>query len=165
MRQLSLARQTLGLAGWLLVSFTAAGVGAFASAGADAFYRQLIRPDWAPPGWVFAPVWSTLYLLIGIAAWLVWREHGLRGARQALALFVIQLAANALWTWLFFVWRTGALAFVEALALFALVVVTLVAFWRERPLAGVLLLPYAAWVGFACVLTLAVWRLNPDLLG
>jgi len=164
MARYAYSTQALGLAGWLLLTLAAAAVGAIASADAGAFYQQLSRPPWAPPGWLFAPVWSALYLLIGIAAWLVWRERGLRGARTALSLFVIQLAANALWTWLFFAWREGTLAFIEILILWALIVATLVAFWRVRPLAGGLLLPYLACVTFASVLTCATWRMNPQLL-
>ncbi|RPH67113.1 MAG: tryptophan-rich sensory protein [Burkholderiales bacterium] len=154
-----------GLVGWLVLSFVAAGVGAIASADAGDFYRQLVRPGWAPPGWLFAPVWSLLYLLIGVAAWLVWSARGFRGARAAMSLFLVQLVANALWTWLFFAWRLGALAFAEILVLWALIVATMVAFWRVRPLAGVLLLPYLGWVTFASALTLATWRLNPGPLG
>jgi tryptophan-rich sensory protein len=157
--------QFLSLLAWLGVSFSAAAIGAVASARAGEFYMQLVRPDWAPPAWLFAPVWSVLYLLIGIAAWLVWRERGLHGARLAMGLFIIQLAANALWTWLFFAWRQGALAFIEILLLLVLIVATLIAFWRVRPLAGVLLLPYLAWVAFATALTYAIWQLNPPLLG
>ena len=164
MARYAYSTQALGLASWLLLTLAAAAVGAIASADAGAFYQQLSRPPWAPPGWLFAPVWSALYLLIGIAAWLVWRERGWRGARTALSLFVIQLAANALWTWLFFAWREGTLAFIEILILWALIVATLVAFWRVRPLAGGLLLPYLAWVTFASALTFATWRMNPQLL-
>jgi tryptophan-rich sensory protein len=102
---------------------------------------------------------------MGIAAWLVWRVDGFRGARLALWLFIVQLAVNALWTWLFFVWRQGALAFAEIVLLWLLIVATVAAFWRVRPLAGSLLLPYLAWVSFASLLTYACWRLNPDLLG
>ncbi|NUM78982.1 tryptophan-rich sensory protein [candidate division KSB1 bacterium] len=83
---------------------------------------------------------------------------------MALLLFLIQLAVNALWTWLFFVWRQGALAFIEIVILWALILATIVAFWRVRPLAGILLLPYLAWVTFAAALTYATWRLNPQLL-
>lgn len=161
----SARRQWIGLAGWLLASFAAAAVGGVASANAGGFYQQLARPAWAPPSWLFGPVWSVLYLLMGIAAWLVWRERGFRGARGALTLFVVQLAANALWTWLFFAWRRGALAFGEILLLWALIAATLAAFWRVRPLAGALLVPYLLWVTFATALTLAVWRMNPALLG
>lgn len=160
-----MSRQILGLLGWLLVTFAAAAIGGIASADdAGAFYRQLIRPAWAPPASAFAPVWSVLYILMGVAAWLVWRERGFSGARGALSLFLVQLAANALWTWLFFVWRLGALALAEIAFLWMLVLGTLVAFWRVRPLAGALLLPYLAWISFACALTFATWRLNPQLL-
>jgi benzodiazapine receptor len=161
----STRRQWIGLAGWLVASYAAAAVGGVASARAGDFYQQLVRPAWAPPGWLFGPVWSALYLLMGIAAWLVWRDRGFRGARGALTLFAVQLAANALWTWLFFAWRRGALAFGEILLLWALIVATLLAFWRIRPLAGALLVPYLLWVSFAAALTWSVWRLNPGLLG
>ncbi len=157
--------QILGLIGWLALTFVAAASGAAASANAGAFYQELIRPEWAPPGWLFAPAWTTLYVLMGVAAWLVWRVDGFRGARLALYLYIIQLIANALWTWLFFVWRLGALAFGEILLLWCLIIATLVAFWRVRPLAGALLLPYLAWVTFASALTFATWQLNPQILG
>ena len=165
MTRTALPRQVLSLLGWLAISFAAAAVGGFASANAGAFYRELLRPEWAPPGWLFAPVWSLLYLLMGIAAWLVWRERGFRKARTALFLFLIQLAANALWTWLFFVWHRGALALGEILILWALILFTIAAFWRVRPLAGALLLPYLGWVTFASALTYSVWKRNPALLG
>ena len=161
----STTKDALALAGWLLASFAAAAVGGVASANADGFYQQLAQPGWAPPPWLFGPVWSVLYVLMGIAAWLVWRERGFRGARGALILFGVQLAANALWTWLFFAWRRGALAFAEVLLLWVLVAATLVAFRRVRPLAGALLVPYLLWVSFAAALTFAVWRMNPALLG
>lgn len=161
----SARRQGIGLAGWLLGSFAAAAVGGVASANAGDFYQQLVRPGWAPPPWLFGPVWSVLYLLMGIAAFLVWRERGWRGARGALTLFVVQLAANALWTWLFFAWRRGALAFGEILVLWVLIAATIVAFWRIKPLAGALLIPYLMWVSFATALTWAVWRGNPAVLG
>lgn len=102
---------------------------------------------------------------MGVSAWLVWRNGGFSGARAALVLFVAQLAVNALWTWLFFVWREGGLAFADVLLLWCLIVGNLIAFWRIRVLAAVLLVPYLAWVTFASALTFAVWRLNPGLLG
>jgi benzodiazapine receptor len=157
-------KQILGLLGWLAISFAAAALGGLASANAGAFYRELSRPAWAPPAWLFAPVWSFLYLLMGIAAWLVWRNCGLRKAYTALSLFLIQLAANALWTWLFFVWHLGAFAFGEILVLWVLLLCTVVTFWRVRPIAGTLLLPYLAWVTFASALTYSVWKRNPGLL-
>lgn len=157
-------RAALGLLGWLAVTFAAAALGAIASTNAGAFYAELSRPAWAPPASLFAPVWTSLYVLMAMAAWLVWRECGWRGAGAPLALYLVQLAANALWTWLFFVARQGALAFVETLILWALVSATAVVFWRARPLAGALLLPYLGWVTFATALTYSVWRRNPALL-
>lgn len=157
--------QAAGLAGWIALSVAAGAVGAFASADAGAFYQQLERPQWAPPGWLFAPVWSGLYLLMGVAAWLVWREKENSHTGTALSLYVVQLTANALWTWLFFAWGQGALAFAEILGLVVLIAATGIAFWRVRRLAGLLLLPYLSWVAYATALTHAIWRANPELLG
>lgn len=158
-------KQIIGLLGWLLLSFAAAAIGALASVQAATFYQQLAQPSWAPPSSVFGPVWSVLYALMGIAAWLVWRDGGWRRQRGVLALFVIQLAVNALWSWLFFAWHHGALAFIDIVLLWLLIVATVIGFWRVRPLAGALLLPYLCWVSFASALNFAVWHLNPGVLG
>ena len=163
-QRLSTAHQALGLLGSLLLVFAAAAIGGLASARAGAFYTELVRPDWAPPGWLFGPVWSVLYVFMGVSAWLVWRARGFSAARAALLLFMVQLAVNALWTWLFFVWHQGGLAFAEILLLWVLIVATIILFWRISKLAGVLLLPYLAWVTFASVLTYAIWQRNPGLL-
>ena len=162
---MSTRKQIVGLVTWLIVSFMAATIGGAATIQAGPFYTQLLRPDWAPPPTIFGPVWTVLYVLMGIAAWLVWRVGGFRAARPALTLFLVQLALNALWSWLFFGWHRGALAFVDILLLLALIVVTLLAFWRIRPLAGVLLVPYLLWVSFASALNYSVWQLNPQVLG
>lgn len=158
-------RNVLGLIGWLALSFAAAAIGAIASIDAGEFYASLSRPSWAPPASVFGPVWTTLYALIGIAAWLVWQLRANAKVRAALVLFGVQLALNALWSWLFFGWRLGAAAFFEVLLLWLAIAATLVAFWRIRPLTGALLLPYLAWVTFASALNYAVWQMNPALLG
>jgi tryptophan-rich sensory protein len=165
MPQSNSRRDALGLVGWLAATFATGGIGAFASAGAASFYGQLSQPSWAPPAWLFGPVWTVLYALMGVAAWLVWREHGFAGASTALKLFIVQLFANALWTWLFFVWHLGALSTVEIVVLWLLIAATLSAFWRLNRLAAILLLPYLAWVSFAAALTLSLWRRNPALLG
>lgn len=157
--------QLVGLLGWLIVTFAAAAIGAVASTQAPDFYQQLDRPAWAPPAALFGPVWTALYFLMAVAAWLVWRGRGWRGAPVALALFVVQLGANALWTWLFFAWHRGAWASIEIIVLWALILATVAAFWRIQRLAGVLLLPYLAWVTFAAALTYAVWQGNPARLG
>ena len=158
----SRSSQLVGLLAWLLATFAAAAVGAVAAVDAASFYAQLSKPTWAPPAGVFGPVWSALYALMAVAAWLVWRSPGRRAV--ALGLFGVQLAANVLWSWLFFAWHRGALAAVEVLVLLALIVATVVAFWRISRPAALLLVPYLAWVSFASVLTWAVWRSNPGLL-
>ena len=158
----SLSSQLIGLVVWLLASFAAGAVGAVASVDAASFYAQLSKPSWAPPASVFGPVWSVLYALMGIAAWLVWRSPGRNG--MALGLFGAQLAVNALWSWMFFAWHRGALASVEVVVLVALIVATLVAFWRISRFAALLLVPYLGWVSFASVLTWTLWRSNPGLL-
>ena len=158
-------QSALALLLWLTLAFITAAVGAVASINAASFYAELTRPVWAPPSWLFGPMWTTLYALMGVAAWLVWREKGFAGAGAALALFIAQLAVNALWSWLFFAWRSGAGAFVEIIVLWLMILATLVLFWRIRPLAGVLLIPYLAWVTLATALTYSVWRANPHLLG
>jgi tryptophan-rich sensory protein len=166
MTRYSVRVQAAGLVGWLLVSFAAAAVGGIASAQAGDFYRQLDRPHWAPPGWVFGPVWSVLYALQGVSAWLVWRERDTVGRRRAaLSAFLAQLAVNALWSWLFFAWRLGGMAFGEVVLLFLMVGLSVALSWRVRPLAGTLLLPYLLWVGFATALTYSIWQRNPQLLG
>ena len=161
----SFKRDTLGLAGWLAASFVTGGIGAVASAGAATFYGALSQPSWAPPAWLFGPVWSALYVLMGVAAWLVWRGHGFSGAATALGLFTVQLVANALWTWLFFKWQLGAVSLVEIVVLWLLIAATILAFWPLHRLAALLLVPYLAWVSFASALTLALLRLNPSALG
>lgn len=158
-------KQIVGLVAWLIASFTAAAIGGAASIQAGPFYTQLVRPAWAPPPSIFGPVWTVLYALMGIAAWLVWRVGGFRAAKSALTLFLVQLALNALWSWIFFGWHRGALAFADILLLWALIVATLIAFWRMRPLAGALLVPYLLWVSFASALNYSVWQLNPQVLG
>jgi translocator protein len=157
-----LSRQWVGLLGCLLAAFGAGAVGAVASVDASSFYAQLSKPSWAPPAAVFGPVWSVLYALMGFSAWLVWRSPGSK--KLALGLFGAQLTANALWSWLFFAWHRGAFAAAEVLLLLALIVATVVAFWRISRPAAMLLVPYLMWVSFASALTWAVWRSNPGLL-
>ncbi len=142
----------------------AAALGGLASVQAGDFYLSLVRPAWAPPAWVFGPVWTVLYTAMAVAAWLVWRARARRGARRALGLYAAQLALNALWPWLFFAWRRGGLAFVEVLLLLVLVAATARAFWRVRRSAAAALVPYLLWVAFASALTWAVWRANPGKL-
>ena len=157
-------KHLFGLFGWLFVCFITAAVGAVASVNAGAFYTQLVRPEWAPPPSVFGPVWTVLYTLMAICAWLVWRIDGFRAAKTALVLFLIQLSINAFWSWFFFHWHKGGLAFIDILLLWILIVATLIHFWRLKPLAGALLIPYLLWVTFAAVLNYSIWQLNSQIL-
>ena len=157
-------KQIIAFVVWLLIAFSAAAIGAAASVNAGSFYMQLTLPSWAPPSWLFGPVWTVLYTMMGIAAWLVWRIDGFNANKGALYLFLIQLVFNALWSWLFFSWHLGAMAFVEILILWILILATLIAFWRAQAIAGVLLIPYLLWVSFAAVLNYTLWHLNPKIL-
>jgi len=157
--------RVFGLLVWLAVTFTVAAIGALASVDAATFYEQLQRPSWAPPAWLFGPVWTVLYAAMAVSAWLVWRERGFGGARLGLGIFLVQLAVNGLWSWLFFGWRLGALALADVLLLWTLISLTIVVFHGINRLAALLLVPYLVWVTFASALTFVVWQLNPALLG
>jgi benzodiazapine receptor len=159
-----MGRSSLGLIGWVLTTFVAAISGAVTAKTAVAFYASLKKPSWAPPSWLFGPAWSVLYLLMSIAAWTIWRDHGFDGARTELVLYFVQLALNAGWSWFFFVKRDGQQALIEVLFLWTAIVATLIGFWRLSPSAGILFVPYLMWVSFATALTYSVWRRNPDLL-
>ncbi len=147
-----------GLALWLIVCFAAPALSAWARP--DEWYAALAKPAWNPPGWIFGPVWTTLYTLMAIAAWLVWRREGWRAQRRPLGWFVAQLALNALWTPLFFGLHRIDLALLDIVMLWGALVATIVAFWRVQRVAALLLLPYLCWVTFATVLTGTIWRLN-----
>ncbi len=154
-------RSALGLVALVVVCFAAAGVGgALMSRTPPDWYPSLQKPAWTPPGWVFGPVWTFLYLTMAGAAWLVWRRGDLREARLPLGLFGLQLALNAAWPGLFFGLRMPGPAFVELCALWCVLLATVIAFFRESRAAGLLLVPYLAWSTFAGVLNLAIWRMN-----
>lgn len=133
----------------------------FTTPAIPGWFKTLNRPDFAPPNWLFAPVWTTLFLLMGIAAWLVWRR-GLNepGVKKALGIFVLQLVLNVGWSAIFFGLKNPGLAFVEIILLWLAILWTVIVFARISKPAGWLLLPYIAWVTFASVLNFAIWRLN-----
>ncbi|MDX1537747.1 TspO/MBR family protein [Arsukibacterium sp.] len=155
-------RQGLMLLTILALTYLAAAIGAFGSMNAPDFYRELQLPAFAPPAWLFGPVWTLLYTLMAVAAWLVWRNG--KRYQTALWLYFSQLAVNALWSWLFFAWYQGALAFANIMLLLPLIIVTALSFWRQQKLAGLLLVPYILWVSFAAVLNYSIWQLNPGML-
>jgi tryptophan-rich sensory protein len=143
------------------VCFAAAAVGAlFTNPNVPGWYANLDKPSWTPPSWVFGPVWSLLYLLMGVSAWQVWRKAGSRSAAVPLVLFGIQLVLNMAWSGLFFGLRSPGAALVGIVFLWFSILATTIAFWRRSAPAGWLMLPYLAWVSFAAALNLAIWNLN-----
>ncbi len=152
------SRQAIALLGWLALCFAAASTAAFVST--DAWYVTLNKPSWSPPGWVFGPIWSILYTLMAVAAWLVWRKGGWKVQGKILGVFLLQWFLNAVWTPLFFGLHQPGLAFAEILLLWLAIAATLMLFWRVSKAAGVLLIPYLAWVTIAAVLNFTIWRLN-----
>lgn len=153
-----LYKNVFGLIGWLLLCYAAASLGAVFMPGE--WYAALNKPAWNPPGWIFGPVWSALYTMMAVAAWLVWRRGGFAAQRWPLGLFLVQLVFNAVWTPLFFGLHRTGLAFVEILLMWLAIAWTLAAFWRVHRVAAWLLAPYLLWVGFAAVLNGTLWWLN-----
>ena len=152
-------RRALALGCWLLLCFSAASLGAFFMPGE--WYATLKKPSWNPPGWLFGPVWSALYTMMAVAAWLVWKRGGFATHRRPLSLFLVQLALNAAWTPLFFGWHRPGLAFAEIFLLWLAIAATIADFRPVSRAAMLLLVPYLAWVSFAAVLNFTLWRLNP----
>ena len=132
--------------------------------GAGQWYAELVKPPWNPPAWVFAPVWSALYLMMAVAAWLAW-DTGHAQRRTLIGWWLAQLGLNGVWSWLFFAWQNGLLAFVEIVILWFLIVATLVTFRQISKPAALLLVPYLLWVTFATALAWNCWQMNPGLLG
>jgi benzodiazapine receptor len=151
-------QQILWLLVWIAVCFIPAVIGSRFSPGE--WYAGLVKPSWTPPGYVFGPVWTLLYASMAVAAWMLWRGVGFGGARMALILFIAQLVLNGMWSWIFFGLHKPGLAFVEIFFLWALIVATLIAFWKLYPPSGILLVPYLAWVSFAAVLNFSIWWFN-----
>ncbi|HQX52009.1 MAG TPA: DUF2867 domain-containing protein [Planctomycetaceae bacterium] len=157
----SVLRQAVMLLGFIATCFAAAGLGAAAtSMSVGGWYQTLAKPSWNPPGWLFGPVWSVLYVLMAIAAWLVWRRQGWSAARSALTWFGIQLALNVLWSVVFFGMQQPGLAVIEILMLWLAIVATIVAFHSKSVTAAILMVPYLAWSTFAAVLNFELWRMN-----
>jgi benzodiazapine receptor len=124
-----------------------------------AWYASLQKPDWQPPPWIFGPVWTVLYIMIGVAGWMLWTRRAAPGGRLPLMLFVVQLALNFAWTPVFFGLHAMGAAFAVIAVLWLAIVANVVSAWRVRPAASMLLLPYLAWVGFAAVLNLTLWEM------
>ncbi len=125
------------------------------------WYQTLEKPSWTPPGWVFGPVWTYLYLSMGVAVWLVWEQRESQNIKPALILFGVQLILNALWSGLFFAMQNIGAAFIEIVFLWGSILLTMILFWKIQRIAGWLFIPYLLWVSYAASLTFALWRLNP----
>ncbi len=154
--------KTLKLLTCLFISYITGFIGSiFTSSSVETWYQTLEKPLMTPPGWVFAPVWSLLYTLMGIAAYLVWRHTTLLPrVRLALTLFGAQLILNALWSFIFFGLQLTYLAFFELLLLWLVMVATTYHFWKISKPAAILMMPYHAWVLFASYLNYGIWLLN-----
>lgn len=147
-----------GLIVWILAVAAVSTFGAQFMPGA--WYQALAKPSFTPPSWVFGPVWTALYLMMAVAAWLVWLQFGFRKAKIGLSLFIGQLVLNGLWSWLFFGQHWLGVASLEIVVLWLMILATIISFWKLRPLSAYLLIPYLLWVGYASVLTITIWRLN-----
>lgn len=145
-----------------LTSLTAV-IGSTGSIQASSFYAALTQPSWAPPAWLFGPVWTTLYVMIAYCGYRLWRRTGAL-THPAFGLFYGQLVLNGLWSWVFFVWQWGALALIN-IALLLLLIVRLIQSARQIDgISALLLMPYALWVTFAAALNWTLWQLNPASL-
>jgi len=151
----------------LLLPLLAAAIGGLATArSVSTWYGTLKKPPWNPPAALFGPVWTLLYLLMGVASWLVWRQQPTQPCqtRAALAWYIAQLGLNTLWSMLFFGLRLPGAALLEIIALWGAIAVTIARFARLSPLAAALLIPYQLWVSFAAALNAALWRLNREAI-
>ncbi len=146
----------------VLVCLSAGFIGsAFTTPSIPNWYATLNKPSFNPPNWLFAPVWTTLFILMGIAAFLIWRK-GLKkkGVKNALIIFLIQLVFNTLWSFLFFKFHSPFWALVDIAVLWALILLSLIKFWKINKAAGILLIPYLLWVSFASILNYFIYKLN-----
>ncbi|MEX2381759.1 MAG: TspO/MBR family protein [Opitutales bacterium] len=150
--------QILGLVGWLLVSFGVAWFGSRFEQGA--WYQELNTAPWTPPGWVFGVAWSILYILMAVAAWLIWRRGGLAANSKALGAYGVQMLFNALWSWLFFGLQKPGFALLDLSLLLVALTTTLFLFWRKSLFAGLLLIPYYLWILYALSLNIWIWVYN-----
>ncbi len=150
-----------GLVAFLVVCLGAGGLGAFATTPEiDGWYRTIAKPDWNPPDQVFGPVWTTLFVMMAVAGWLIWKPSVFKDAGQQLSLFGVQLVLNVAWSWIFFALHQPGWAFVEIVILWVTIALTIRSFAHQSRPAAWLLVPYLAWVSFACLLNFSIWQLN-----
>jgi len=146
---------------FVVVSFLAGSVGSFFTIGnIMGWYHQLSQPSWTPPDWLFGPVWTTLYVLMGVAAGKVWNS-GKKGKNWVIALFLVHLLVNAAWSVIFFGAHETVIALMVIKLLWVLIVAMMIVFWRYSRAATYLLIPYLLWVTYAATLNLGIVLLNP----
>jgi translocator protein len=151
----------LFLIGSILLALSAGWIGAFFTVSSvDSWYTTLVQPSFAPPAWVFGPVWTLLYILMGISAFIIWQHRSHALSRIALMVYGVQLVLNTCWSIIFFGMQNPGWAFAEILVLLIMIIITTGLFWRVSRVAGALLIPYLAWVSFASYLNYAIWILN-----
>ncbi|MGD8749188.1 MAG: tryptophan-rich sensory protein [Balneolaceae bacterium] len=151
-------KKVSGLIGWIFLCSLAGIFGAQFEPGG--WYQMLAKPSWTPPNWVFPVVWPILYVLMGISAWLVWKMKNTSLLQTEFTWFFVQLALNALWSWVFFGMQLIGTGLAEILLLWISILFTTLLFWKKNRIAGLLLIPYLLWVGYASALNFAIWHLN-----
>ncbi len=162
---MSRTQNILTLIAWTTAIYLLAAIAGIGSANAPEIYPIFDKPDWAPPAQIFGPAWGLLYTLIAVAGWLVWRKHRFNATSLAFSLYAGQLIVNVLWSWLFFAWQDGLLAFVNIVVLVGLIIANMMAFWRLGSTSAALLMaPYLLWVIFAACLNFSIWQMNPTIL-
>jgi tryptophan-rich sensory protein len=152
------SKKIAGLVGWILICSLAGIFGAQFEPGQ--WYALLQKPAWTPPNWVFPVVWPVLYVMMGISVWLLWKIRSSSIFQKEFRWFYLQLVLNGLWSWLFFGAHYIGIALVEIIMLLVAIAVTIRMFWKQQPIAGILLIPYFVWVSYATALTFAIWQLN-----
>ena len=145
----------------ILIAQLAGFIGSFFTVSSvNTWYLDIAKPVWNPPSWIFGPVWVTLYILMGIAAYMIWRKRNSSNVKLALSVYGVHLVLNALWSIIFFGLQNPGLAFIEILVLLVFILGTMFLFWRINRWAAILLLPYLGWVSFASFLNYNIWYLN-----
>jgi translocator protein len=159
--RLKRSRDLLGLFAFIVLCLiVSGGGGAITATSVDTWYQALEKPPFNPPDWLFAPVWTALYILMAIAAWRVWRVRSFDATRWAFAVFGLQLCLNLAWSFLFFGLQRIDLALIEIFFLLISIITNTILFWRIERLAGMMFVPYAVWVTYATVLNVSLWLLN-----
>lgn len=154
-------RDVLALVGFVGICLLVSAIGGAVTANSvDTWYQAINKPRFNPPEWVFAPVWTALYILMAIAGWRIWRSHRYQARSIALFVYCIQLVLNLAWSFLFFGLQRIDLALIQIAILLLAIIFTAYLFWKIDRYAGAILIPYAVWVAFASTLNLEIWRLN-----